>query len=132
MLARLFVVAFALLLVPCVAQGQRADPPLAKGDSVSFSFPTDPGPTTWTGVVREMKNRRDCVFVLVRSYEGSEMFGIAFKFFPGFEITRLAPAPTVFSADDLRAIGIECIEAHPKELPMYLNPEPSAEVNEGA
>ncbi len=132
MLARAVLPALTLFLLPPPSYAQEADAPLAMDDSVSFTFPTDPGPTTWTGVVRELKNPRDCVFMLVRSYEGSKMFGIAFKFFPGFELTRIAPSPAVFSGDDLRKRGIECIEAHPKELPMYLNPEPDSEVQEGA
>ena len=130
---RYYVFAFSLLFgPPTFAHGQEAEPALAQGDSVRFSFPTDPGPTTWTGIVREVVNPRECVFVLVRSYEGSNTFGIAFTLSDRSMLERLAPEPSTFSGAQMNEQGIKCIEAHRQALPMYLNPPSEADEEAGA
>ncbi len=131
MLTRLGLLVAVLLLLPGSSSGQETDAPLAQGDSVRFSLDLEEGPATWTGVVREVKNPRDCVFVLVRSYD-SEVFSLGVKFTDSFEIERLNPTPTVLTAAALRSQGISCVEAHVREDPIYLNPKADADSKEGA
>lgn len=131
MLTRTFLLALALLLLPKWAPAQESAATLAVGDSVSFSLELDADVGTWTGVVREVRNPRECVFVLLRSYD-SDMFSLGVEFTDTFELERLEPAPTLFTASALRSQGIKCVEAHIREEPIYLNPKPDADSKEGA
>ena len=131
MLTRTFLLTLALLILPDWAPAQESVAVLAVGDSVRFSLELDAEISTWTGVVREVRNPRECVFVLLRSYD-SEMFSLGVEFTDTFELERLEPAPTVFTASVLRSQGIKCVEAHIRADPMYLNPKPDADSKEGA
>ena len=131
MLTRTILLALALLVVPKWALAQESAETLAVGDSVRFSLELDAELSTWTGVVREVRNPRECVFVLLRSYD-SDMFSLGVEFTDTFELERLQPAPSVFTASALRSQGIKCVEAHIREDSIYLNPKPDADSKEGA
>ena len=96
-------------------------PPLAIGDSVRFELNLDFGLTQWTGIVREIKNPRNCLFVQGGPEGPSDLMGIAMPISERFLVEVLAPRAHHARGEKLLEHGIECVEIHPSALPMYLN-----------
>lgn len=115
----------ALLSTISVAHAQATEPPLARGDSVRFSLTSELGTTTWTGIVHDVKNPRDCFFIVHSSIEGPEMFSFGVQFPSDFVVERYGPGGRVdtVTAAALKASGIGCVEGHHHPDARYISRE---------
>ena len=128
MISRIAVslIAFVSVAVPVAAQDHEA--PLAKGDSVRFSLTLREGePTTYTGIVHEVKNQRNCFFIVTTSIEGPRFFsfGLFISRESEFTVERLHvdAEPQTVTVEALWDFGIRCVEGHPTPEPTYLSPD---------
>ena len=119
----------AMTILPRAAHCQGSEMPLAIGDSVKFAISGDNWSGAWTGSVYEVKNQRNCFFVVHSRILDGDMFSFGMRFPDDFKVTKYLPDGGIeeISAAELREHGIECVETHPTPERTYLLPDSSSE-----
>ena len=119
----------AAMSLPQAALGQDSDLPLSIGDSVKVTIWEDDWSGAWTGSVYEVKNQRNCFFVVYSHLLDGDMSSFGLDLPDYLTVTRyLADGSTEkITTPDLRQHGIECVEVNPTPERPYLLPESQAE-----
>jgi len=107
---------------------QESELDLAIGDTVEFAIEGDDFSGAWIGTVHEIKNPRNCVFVVHDKILRGKAFSLGIRFPDDFQLTNHSSSEgtTIITASKLKERGIDCIETHPTSHPNYLHPKDEA------
>lgn len=123
------VLGASCMLSPSTALAQEFTFPVAIGDTVEFAVDLGEYSGAWIGTVHEVKNPRDCIFVVHDKILRGDVFSMGIRFPDTFvlQVHSASDGTRTVDARTLREHGIDCIETHRTPEPLYLNPKEDGE-----